>query len=350
MSNTQTQNPSTVATTMGGNQTSGGRSGPPGGNPSSGSGGNPGGNPGNPGGGGGGGGGAGGGAGAGGGGSKLLGAEPRDFSGDRLDVDHFLSDLQGYMDLNSLNQQLASFKTRIHLSLSFISGAQVRQWKERMRLWVRNPMVDDNEATWVQFIDLFKAQYADTQKGERARTSIETITMKNMDVDQYISDFIDLATEVDYHLEAEGTKRVFSRSLPRFIGSEATRRLQGAYTWNQLITATIEAVNWAKGINNLWGPPRATQPQIRNWRCSGTSNPTSFQTSPPLPHQNTQPQTKTFNSTNAPPWMNNTLVPMDTSRAQGRRWNRVRGNITQANRPPREKPKCFKCGSKDHLI
>ena len=52
MSNTQTQNPSTVATTTGGNQTSGGRSGPPGGNPSSGSGGNPGGNPGNLGGGG----------------------------------------------------------------------------------------------------------------------------------------------------------------------------------------------------------------------------------------------------------------------------------------------------------
>jgi hypothetical protein len=46
-----------------------------------------------------------------------LGAEPRDFSGDRLDVDRFLSDLQGYMDLNSLSQQLASFKTRIHLSL-----------------------------------------------------------------------------------------------------------------------------------------------------------------------------------------------------------------------------------------
>jgi hypothetical protein len=118
------------------------------------------------------------------------------------------------MDLNSLNQQLASFKTRIHLSLSFISGAQVRQWKERMRIWVRNPMVDDNEDTWNQFIDLFKAQYADTQKGERARNSIESITMKNMDVDQYIADFIDLATEADYHLEVEGTKRAFNRGLP----------------------------------------------------------------------------------------------------------------------------------------
>jgi hypothetical protein len=251
------------------------------------------------------------------------------------------------MDLNTLNPQLASFKTRIHLSLSFISGAQVRQWKERMRIWVRNPMVDDNEDTWNQFIDVFKAQYADTQKGERARTNIESITMKNMDIDQYIADFIDLATEADYHLEAEGTKRAFNRGLPRFIGTEATRRLPRQYSWLQLITAAVEAVNWAKSITNVWGPPRTVQTQNRSWRRPNTNNPNSFQTPP---RQNTQPPPKPINSTNAPPWMNNTVVPMDTSRAQGRRWNRVRSNVTQANRPPREKPKCFKCGSEEHLI
>jgi hypothetical protein len=248
-----------------------------------------------------------------------LGAEPRDFSGDCLDVDRFLSDLQGYMDLNSLSQQLASFKTRIHLSLSFISGVQVRQWKERMRLWVRNPNVDDNEATWDRFIELFKAQYADTQKGERARTNIENITMKNMDIDQYIADFIDLATEADYHLEAEGTKRVFNRGLPRFIGTETTRRLPRNYAWNELTSAAIESVNWAKNITNVWGPPQRTQNQNRNWRRPNTSNPGSFQSPRPnVPTQNAQPQNRTINSMNAPPWMNNTPVPMDMSRAQGR--------------------------------
>ena len=129
MSSTQTQTPSMLATT-------GGRPPTPGGTPPSGSGGNPGGGE------GGGGGGAGGGAG--GGGSKLLGAEPRDFSGDRLDVDRFLSDLQGYISLNGTNPLLASYKTRIHLSLSFISGAQVRQWKDRMRTWTEDLAIDDN--------------------------------------------------------------------------------------------------------------------------------------------------------------------------------------------------------------
>jgi hypothetical protein len=69
-----------------------------------------------------------------------------------------------------------------------------------------NPALNDEYDTWVQFIDQFKAQYADTQKGEQARTHMEDIKMKGMDIDQYIADFIDLANEADYYLEAEGTK------------------------------------------------------------------------------------------------------------------------------------------------
>ena len=207
MSSTQTQAPSMLAAT-------GGRPPTPGGNPPSGGGG----------GGGGGGQGAGAGAGAGGGGgSKLLGAEPRDFSGDRLDVDRFLSDLQGYISLNGNNPLLASFKTHIHLSLSFITGAQVCQWKDRMRVWVEDPAIDDNHNTWDQFLDQFRAQYADTQKGERARMTLERFAMKGLDVDQYISDFIDLANDAKYHLEAEGTKRMFAKGLGRFIGIETAR-------------------------------------------------------------------------------------------------------------------------------
>lgn len=146
------------------------------------------------------------GGGGGGGGSKLLGAEPRDFSGNCLDIDHFLSDLQGYIALNGTNPLLASFKMHIHLSLSFISGAQVHQWKDRMREWVVNPTLDNNQNTWDQFIDQFRAQYVDTQKGEKARMTLERFTMKALDVDQYISDFINLAANAEYHLEAEGTK------------------------------------------------------------------------------------------------------------------------------------------------
>ena len=140
-----------------------------------------------------------------------------------MDVDRFLSELQGYIDLNGTNPLFASFKMRIHLSLSFISGAQVCQWKDCMRAWTVDPALDDNQNTWEQFLDQFRAQYVDTQKGERVRMTLERFTMKALDVNQYVSDFIDLANNVEYHLEAEGTKQMFTKGLGRFIGMETAR-------------------------------------------------------------------------------------------------------------------------------
>ena len=102
-------------------------------NPTSSGGGGGGGGGGGDGGGGGGGEGGGGGAAAGGGAAntnaKLLGGEPKHFKGNRRDVDRFLADLITYIDLNSQNPALASFKTRVRIALSFMSGETVRHWK-----------------------------------------------------------------------------------------------------------------------------------------------------------------------------------------------------------------------------
>jgi hypothetical protein len=228
----------------------------------------------------------------------------------------------------------------------------VRQWKDRIRAWAENPAVDDNHDTWDQFLVQFKAQYADTQKSERARTTIETIALKNNDIDQFISDFIDLATEAEYHLEAEGTKRIFLKALPRFIGLETTRRLPNNYGWAQLIAAAIGAVGWAKSINNMWGPQKNTQSNrtsSNNWRQNTGPPP---KPAPPTQWRNNQPNNQRFNSSNAPPWMNNQPVPMDVSRTRGRAQNNVAqsaSNVAQSTRPPRPLGPCFNCNELGHL-
>jgi hypothetical protein len=70
------------------------------------------------------------------------------------------------MSLNQLNNHLASYITRIHLALSFISREEVRNWKDRMHVWADDVLTPDNMDTWNQFIDQFKAKYADSQKPE----------------------------------------------------------------------------------------------------------------------------------------------------------------------------------------
>ena len=206
------------------------------------------------GGGGGGGGAAAGGAAAGGGGNaKLLGTEPPAFNGNRQDVDRFLSDLQGYMSLNRNNANIASFIIRIHLALSFITGEEVRNWKNRMRVWADDPATLDHQDSWDQFLEQFRAEYADTQKAERARTQIEDMHMKNNNIDQYITDFISMANDAGYHLEGESTKRTFVRGLGKFIAGEVYRRVPNPYTWQQVRDAARVAVNWAGSLNTVFG-------------------------------------------------------------------------------------------------
>ena len=132
----QQSSSSTLAATRNLNPTGGGGGGGAG---SSGGGGSGGGGGGGGSGGGSGGGGGGGGAAAAGGGAnanaKLLGGEPKHFEGNRQDVNRFLADLITYIDLNSQNPALASFKTRVRIALSFMSGETVRHWKMRMLDW-----------------------------------------------------------------------------------------------------------------------------------------------------------------------------------------------------------------------
>ena len=67
--------------------------------------------------------------------SKLLGGEPEHFKGNRRDVDRFLANLITYINLNSQNPALASYKTRVRMALSFMLGEMIRHWKMRMLEW-----------------------------------------------------------------------------------------------------------------------------------------------------------------------------------------------------------------------
>ena len=151
-----------------------------------------------------------GGATAGGGGNaKLLGTEPPAFTGNQQDINRFLSDLQGYMSLNRRNQSIALHIVRIHLVLSFITEEEVCNWKDKMRVWADAPGTPNNQNSWNQFLEQFRAKYANTQRSEQACTKIEEIHMKSNNIDQYIMDFTSLANDTGYHLEGESTKQAF---------------------------------------------------------------------------------------------------------------------------------------------
>ena len=70
-------------------------------------------------------------------------------------------------------------------------------------------MTDDIEDVWDQFLDAFVEQFQNLQKGERARTGLESIKMTWPLIDQYIQDFEQLAAEAGYMLGDAPVNRYF---------------------------------------------------------------------------------------------------------------------------------------------
>ena len=244
--------------------------------------------------------------------SKLLGGELEHFKGNRRDVDRFLADLITYIDLNSQNPGLASFKTRVRMALSFMSGEMICHWKMRMLEWARPIAMPDNQALWDQFLVQFRAEYADTQRGDRARETIDTIKMKGIMIDQYISDFVRLAEDAQYDLNATGTWRFFLRGLLRDVGVEVIKA--NPQDWATLRQTAIDATNAWNRINIAFGN------RFSSIRSQSDTNQRSTARPPQqswrqntLPTQSPRPQ---YNSSNAPRNFNN--VPVVERRVERR--------------------------------
>ena len=61
-----------------------------------------------------------------------------------------------------------------------MSEETVRHWKMRMLDWAQPLAMADDQALWDQFLAQFRAEYADTQRGDRARETIDNIKMKGI--------------------------------------------------------------------------------------------------------------------------------------------------------------------------
>ena len=165
-----------------------------------------------------------------------------------------------------------------------------------------DPLIDDIEDVWDQFLDAFTEQFQDSQKGERARTGLENIKMTWPLIDQYIQDFEQLAAEAGYTLGDVPTNRYFVQGLVPSIGRDIFKP-SPSDDYQVLKKRAVDSVVSQKAINQIFGKRDNNQmgrfipEQRQQW-----TNQNHFQG---------------YNSSNAPRHLNNTPVPMDLSRTRG---------------------------------
>ena len=218
--------------------------------------------------------------------------------------------------------------------------------------------IPDNEDTWDDFITMFREQYADSSKGERARLAIENIKLKGYDIDQYISDFTTLTRDAEYDLNAAGTRRFFIAGLPYGIANETVKAKP--INWDQLKTAAISAAQHHQTMSVMFpsrgkgAPPNQGRPaghfpdNRRPWVAPQFQNQNNAQGQWRQGQNQNQWRTPNYNSSNAPRAFNDTAVPMDVGRARGNRRGRPAfGNVAQTLGKPTGK--CFNCDKPGHF-
>ncbi len=227
--------------------------------------------------------------------------------------------------------------------------------RRKVNLWVKNmldslrrlhPVQHNVPAVWNHFEEAFWSKFMDSTKELWARNQLERLKFWYPDIDGYIAEFEDLVVQVGYNIASQEAINLFlkgfnkNRSLldkvftpPVLVTYKAMkRRLIAIIKSMQLVNSIAQDTPDFRGFrNNLTQMPWGNQQPQRNFVLQ---------------------QVMLFN---APQWMNNQPVPMDTSnQAHAPNWRSrmTQGNVAQIkmnqwlNWPP---CKCFNCDKVGHI-
>jgi hypothetical protein len=114
--------------------------------------------------------------------------------GNQDQVDNFIEEVKGYL---YLNKDIAGFDSpikKIAFMLSLIKGPDTAGWTCNMGDFLDRLTPADNILDlWTQFLEEFRQQFQDTQKGDRARAQLEGLHIQFLEINTYIAKFEGLA-------------------------------------------------------------------------------------------------------------------------------------------------------------
>ena len=224
-----------------------------------------------------------------------------------------------------------------------------------------DPVADNVEDLWLQFLEVYAYQFQDSQAAQRARNDLKSCEMMNNNYDEYISKFEALANRANYTRGSVELYDMFLEGLPTGILYNVLKP-PTPLTYDALKDkvwalaqgkAIIDGLLCQRNIGMQGGGTAYQRVNSGNQRCSFPQN--NWRGAPGGQRGGGRPQ---YNSTNAPPSMNNTPVPMDLSRShvpnnwrgQGgqRGWCQggYQGRVAQGT--GNTSNACFNCGQVGH--
>ena len=259
---------------------------------------------------------------------KAMGSLPQIFYGDQSKADDFIEEVKGYFHLNADVAGYNSLYKKVAFTLTLVKGEETAQWVRNMGNWLDmlDPVADNVEDLWHQFLEAYAYQFQDSQATQRARNDLKSCRMTNNNYNEYVSKFEALANKANYTRGSAELYDMFLEGLPTSILYNMLRP-PTPLTYDALKDkvwalaqgkAIIDGLLCQRNIGMQGGGTAYQRVNSGNQRHSFPQN--NWRGAPGGQRGGGRPQ---YNSTNAPPSMNNTPVPMDLS--QSRAPNNWRG-------------------------
>ena len=101
---------------------------------------------------------------------KAMGSLPQIFYGDRSKANDFIEEVKGYFCLNTDIPGYNSPYKKVAFTLTLVKGEETAQWVQNMGNWLNtlDPIADNIEDLWLQFLEAYTYQFQDSQAAQRA--------------------------------------------------------------------------------------------------------------------------------------------------------------------------------------
>ena len=147
---------------------------------------------------------------------SLQGKEPFVFDGNRQKTDRFLHELRLYQFVNAAHPIMTNPWQKVAHALTYVNGPNVYEWKRSAENWILSIPAPSapNRTTYDDFEEEFIESWTDTNEPYQAATDLDKLRMKHDDIDEYITQFAELARKALYHENDPVVLEKFKSGLP----------------------------------------------------------------------------------------------------------------------------------------
>ena len=224
---------------------------------------------------------------------KMIGKEPEIFTGDRDKVEEFMTSWSVYQGINKQTRVMNNPMSRTMLFFGYLRGPKMHLWIKKVSAQLdrhlRTGGRDTDEWIWDTMINDFAQNFQDVMSWERAEKKLFELKMERGELDEYMSQFQQLAELAGYHELTGMICRKYFQGLPQglqesMLAFEPTRHYQTLEDW---IEGTIRQHSKYLTYQAYFGGQRKFNPRNPNqhptkqqWQQGFAKNPNAMDLTP----------------------------------------------------------------------